>query len=97
MAILHSARPVSVAARPELTNGRRIGVLLSHGFTGSPDSMRAWGEHLAGLGYAVEIPRLPGHGTTWQEMNTTTYDDWYREAEGCFKTLAAACDASTRS
>lgn len=93
MAILHTAHPLSVAARPELTGGRRIGVVLSHGFTGSPDSMRAWGEHLAELGYAVEVPRLPGHGTTWQDMNTTTYDEWYREIERAFETLAASCDA----
>jgi len=54
-----------------------VGVLLSHGFTGSPRSMRPFGEHLAELGYGVAVPRLPGHGTTWQEMNTTGWPDWY--------------------
>ena len=93
MSIHPLADPFVADARPELTGGRRTGVLLSHGFTGSPYSVRAWGEHLAGLGHAVEVPRLPGHGTTWQEMNTTGWDDWYAEVERAFERLAAANDA----
>ena len=91
--MLPTAQPLSVAARPELTGGRRIGVLLSHGFTGSPGSMRAWGEHLAEKGYAVEVPRLPGHGTTWRDMNTTTWADWYGELTDVFERLAAENEA----
>lgn len=53
------------------------GVLLSHGFTGSPKSMRPFGEHLAAAGYGVAVPRLPGHGTDWREMNNTRWQDWY--------------------
>ncbi|MEV6412591.1 alpha/beta fold hydrolase [Kribbella sp. NPDC051718] len=53
------------------------GVLLSHGFTGSPRSLRPFAEHLAAEGYGVAVPRLPGHGTTWQEMNNTRWQDWY--------------------
>ncbi|MBB6626402.1 alpha/beta fold hydrolase [Nocardioides sp. KIGAM211] len=87
------AAPLSVAARPELTGGRSVGVLLSHGFTGSPFSMKPWGEHLAALGYAVEVPRLPGHGTTWQEMNTTRWEDWYAEVSRAFDKLSTENDA----
>ena len=65
----------------------RVGVLLSHGFTGSPASMKPWAEHLAAHGYAVSVPRLPGHGTTWQEMNKTTWADWYAEVERAFEAL----------
>ncbi|MGW7685732.1 alpha/beta hydrolase [Kribbella sp. NPDC054772] len=54
-----------------------VGVLLSHGFTGSPHSMRPFAEHLAAEGYGVAVPRLPGHGTSWQEMNKTGWPDWY--------------------
>jgi carboxylesterase len=54
--------------------------------------MRPWGEHLAAAGYAVEVPRLPGHGTTWQEMNTTSFDDWAAEVERVYADLAARCD-----
>jgi carboxylesterase len=54
-----------------------VGILLSHGFTGSPKSMRPFAEHLAAEGYGVALPRLPGHGTSWQEMNKTGWPDWY--------------------
>lgn len=86
--------PFSAPARPELTDHAttRVGVLLSHGFTGSPASMRPWAEFLAEQGYAVEVPLLPGHGTTWQEMNLTTWDDWYAEVSRSFDRLAASND-----
>lgn len=87
------ARPWSTPARPELTGGRRVAVLLSHGFTGSPASVRPWGEELGRRGYAVEVPRLPGHGTTWQEMNRTRWSDWYAEVAGAFDRLRAEHDA----
>lgn len=87
------ASPLTVAARPELTGGRKVGVLLSHGFTGQPASIKPWGEHLANLGYAVSVPRLPGHGTTWQECNTTTWADWYGELTRAFDALCLENDA----
>jgi len=93
MTIHPLASPLSVAARPELTGGRRVGVLLSHGFTGSPASMKPWGEYLADKGYAVEVPRLPGHGTRWQDLNKTTWADWYGELTRAFEKLSAENDA----
>lgn len=70
----------------------RTGVLLVHGFTGSPFSMRPWGEFLAAEGFAVRGPRLPGHGTTWQDCNTTTENDWLAEVHRSFDLLAEECD-----
>ena len=67
-------------------------MLLCHGFTGTPQSMRAWAEHLAGRGYTVRLPRLPGHGTTWQEMNRTRWQDWYAEVDAAFRELRERCD-----
>ena len=86
--------PLSIPARPEVTGTpqQRVGVLLSHGFTGSPASIRPWGEFLAMKGYGVEVPRLPGHGTTWQEMNDTTWEDWYAEVSRAFDKLLAEND-----
>lgn len=86
-------RPLTVPARPELTGGRRVAVLLSHGFTGSPASIRPWGEALAEQGYGVAVPLLPGHGTTWRECNTTTWQDWYAALGRCFDELAREHDA----
>lgn len=87
------AAPLSVAARPELTGGRRIGVLLSHGFTGSPASMKPWAEFLAEQGYAVEVPLLPGHGTTWQDLNTRRFADFYDTISTTFDKLRDENDA----
>ena len=86
------AEPFHADGRPDEVGGQRVGVLLSHGFTGSPASMVPWGRHLADRGFAVAVPRLPGHGTTWQEMNTTGWADWYGELERAFEKLRANCD-----
>lgn len=87
------AEPLTVPARPDLTGGRRIGVLLSHGFTGSPASVRPWGEYLGRLGYGVEVPRLPGHGTTWRDLNRYRFSAWYAEVVAAFDRLRAEHDA----
>ena len=92
MPIAPDAEPFHADATPRSEDGQRIGVLLSHGFTGSPKSMRPWAEHLAGLGYAVSVPRLPGHGTSWQELNKCRWADWYGEIQRSFDKLAANCD-----
>ena len=84
--------PLLPGAEPFAADGGSIGVLLSHGFTGSPQSLRPWAEHLAAAGYTVRLPRLPGHGTSWQEMNTTRWTDWYAEIERGYDELAARCD-----
>lgn len=93
MSVHPLASPLSIEARPDLTGGRRVGVLLSHGFTGQPASIRPWGEYLGEKGYGVEVPRLPGHGTSWQDLNTTTWADWYGEIERTFDKLCLDHDA----
>ena len=84
-----SVRP---GAEPFAHDGSDVGVLLVHGFTGSPQSMRPWGQALADKGYTVRVPRLPGHGTTWQEMNRTRWEDWYAEADRAFAELGTRCE-----
>jgi carboxylesterase len=68
------------------------GVLLVHGFTGSPMSMRPWGEHLAAAGLAVSCPLLPGHGTHWQDCNDSSHDQWTATVEEAFDALRADCE-----
>ncbi len=86
------AQPFAREAKPDLTGDRSIGVLLLHGFSGSPASMRPWANHLAGHGYAVEVPLLPGHGTRWQDLNRVSWTDWYAAAEAALDRLLADCD-----
>ena len=53
-----------------------IGILLIHGFTGSPWDLRPLGEALLARGFHVKAPLLPGHGTRWQDCNDSTHDRW---------------------
>ena len=70
----------------------RTGALLIHGFTGSPYSMRGLGEYLAENGLSVRGVRLPGHGTSWEDLNLKTADDWVQALDGEFRDFASAHD-----
>jgi carboxylesterase len=87
--VLPGAEPFDFAGSG--ANGR-TGVLLVHGFTGTPQSMRPWGEHLAEAGFTVRCPLLPGHGTRWQDANGSTHGQWTTAVEQAFDALAADCD-----
>lgn len=79
-------------AEPFRHAGGSVGAVLCHGFTGSPQSMRPWAERLAAAGLTVDLPRLPGHGTTWRDMGSTTSDDWLAEVDAAFARVSAVCD-----
>jgi carboxylesterase len=81
--------PVMPGAEAYAHEGGPTGVLLCHGFTGSPQSLRPWAEYLAKEGLGVSLPRLPGHGTTWQEMARTRWEDWFAEVDRAFDELQA--------
>jgi carboxylesterase len=66
-----------------------LGALVIHGFTGNPGSMRGVAEAFAAAGYNVELPRLPGHGTTVEDMLTTDWSMWTGEGEAAYQRLAA--------
>lgn len=86
-----TSAPVRPEAESYYGGAGPVGVLLCHGFTGSPQSLRGWAEHLAGEGFRVALPRLPGHGTSWQELNLTDWTDWYACVEREFSVLRAEC------
>lgn len=83
---------VAETAQPFHAGTGRVGVLFCHGFTGSPLSLREWAETTAAAGLRVALPRLPGHGTSWQEMNLTGWQDWYSAVEREFNDLRDNCD-----
>jgi len=68
------------------------GVLVLHGFTGSPQSVRPLALRLAEAGHSVEVPLLPGHGTKIEDMVPTRFDDWYRAAAAAYADLAGRCE-----
>ncbi len=79
------------AQNPFRHDGGDVGVLLCHGFTGSPASLRPWAERFAAEGFSVRLPLLPGHGTRWQELNATTFADWLGEVDSALSDLTARC------
>lgn len=86
--------PIIPGTEPYAADGDgRVGALLVHGFTGSPISMRPWGEHLAAAGLSVRVPLLPGHGTRWQDLNRTRWTDWYAAADRALDDLRRRCES----
>ncbi|MER5865614.1 alpha/beta fold hydrolase [Kitasatospora sp. NPDC002040] len=83
--------PLLPGAEPFRHRGGQVGVLFVHGFTGSPQSLRPWADAFVEAGYSVSLPLLPGHGTRWQDMQLTRWEDWYAEADRAFEELAAEC------
>ena len=83
--VMPGADPFSALGGPQ-------GALVLHGFTGNPQSMRGLAEALAGAGFTVELPRLPGHGTSVEDMATTSWEDWASAAEAAYLDLAARCE-----
>jgi len=83
--ILPGAEPFSAAGGPH-------GALVLHGFTGNPGSMRGIAEALAAAGFTVELPLLPGHGTSIEDMIPTGWNDWLGAAEAAYAGLAGRCE-----
>src|SRR4051812_4125862 len=82
---------VMKGAEPFSAKGGPGGVLVVHGFTGNPQSMRPLAQAFAAAGFTVELPLLPGHGTSLDDMIATTWDDWSGAAEAAYQELAARC------
>ncbi len=70
----------------------KTGVLMLHGFTGSPASIKPWALALHERGLSVSVPRLPGHGTHWSDLNKVSWQDWYETIEKEFLELKKKCD-----
>ncbi|MCE2647494.1 MAG: alpha/beta fold hydrolase [Streptomycetaceae bacterium] len=70
----------------------RIGIILVHGFTGSPASMRPWGEYLNSKGYTVRVPLLPGHGTKVEDLNTVKWQEWPAKVIFEIEQIQQSCD-----
>jgi carboxylesterase len=81
--------PALPACEPFRFDAGPVGVLLQHGFSGCPASMRPMGEWLAGQGFSVVGPRWPGHGTNWQDMGAHGWREWERTSDDALAELAS--------
>lgn len=84
--------PYTSDTAPFYAKGGPVGVVIGHGFAGSPRSVRPWGEHLARAGYTVSIPLLPGHGTCWADLETRNWQEWYGELKKAYEALLDECE-----
>lgn len=71
--------------------GNDIGVLISHGFMGTPQSVHFLGETLAEYGYTVYAPRLKGHGTHEEDLETCRHEEWFNSLEEGYEWLKLRC------
>lgn len=80
-----------VSALPRHLPGGDAGVLLLHGFTGTPRDLARLAEHLRSTGLTVSLPRLPGHGTNGMDFLQAGWRDWLRAAVDAWLDLRARC------
>ncbi len=78
-------------AEPFLLPGGKIGVVLVHGFTGSPKEMRKMAEALNQRGLTVLGLRLAGHATQPADMARTRWWDWLASVEDGMHLLSNSC------
>src|SRR5580704_6211348 len=84
--------PVREGAEPASYAGGPHGVLVIHGFTGSPQSVRPLADAIAAAGFAVELPLLPGHGTVIEDLLPLGWSDWSDAGESVYRDLVSRCD-----
>jgi len=83
--------PVLPGAESFFFKGNEIGILISHGFVGTPQSVSYLGEYLASKGFTVYGARLSGHGTHYEDMERCSYQDWIKSIEDGFSFLQQHC------
>lgn len=87
---MRSYNPQLDSIKKEGTNG--AGVLLIHGFTGTPDSMRPLANTLHQAGFSVSVPLLAGHGLTPEKCAVTHWQDWFETANQAYQELQTRFD-----
>ncbi|MBC8455997.1 alpha/beta fold hydrolase [bacterium] len=73
--------------QPISLKGNEAGILLLHGFTGSPYELKDLARFLHESGYSVEVPLLPGHGTKVENLNHIGWKEWKNAAENHLKLM----------
>jgi len=82
---------VGLADPFDLVGDDDVGAVCVHGFTGTPYEMRYLGDQLSRAGITVQAPRLPGHGTTIDELDRTRWQDWVEAVERAVDAMRARC------
>lgn len=75
----------------DLVGDHDVGVVLVHGFTGTPYEVRYLGDQLARAGFSVRAPLLPGHGTSLADLDATTWRQWTEAVERAVDAMRVRC------
>jgi len=78
-------------AEAQYRQGNDIGILILHGFMGTPQSVQFLSDKFASFGYTVLTPRIAGHGTNPYDLERFTYQDWFDSAEAGYQKLKENC------
>jgi carboxylesterase len=70
----------------------RVGVLVLHGFTGSPCSVQEAAGRFVEAGYTVALPLLTGHGRTPEALEGALWPDWTADVEKAYAWLVERTD-----
>lgn len=83
--------PIIPGAEPFGFDGGDDGLLMLHGFSGSPASLRPMGGWFAEQGLTVVGIRLPGHGTSLRDFARHPWPEWYEAVEAALDDLRGRC------
>lgn len=92
LSIKQNSTKVIAGAEPILYIGGKKGIVLLHGFLGSPYEMKFIAQKFIEHNFSVYVPRLPGHGTSLEDMASFSRKDWISEARNAYLKMAEMCD-----
>ncbi|MFB5662400.1 alpha/beta hydrolase [Alteribacillus sp. HJP-4] len=83
--------PIIKGAEPYFHHGNDIGILISHGFIGTPQSVLELACLFAEGGFTVYAPLLSGHGTDPEDLRKTSHKEWLEDIEEAYIYLQKRC------
>ncbi|MGW8194658.1 MAG: alpha/beta fold hydrolase [Desulforhopalus sp.] len=69
----------------------RLGLVLVHSYLAVPEEVRRLAAYLRRRGIWVYAPRLPGHGTSAEDLAARKYREWVEAVENGYVLLSTIC------
>lgn len=67
-------------------------MVLVHSYLAVPEEVKALARYLRKLGVWVCAPRLPGHGTSPEDLSERRYSEWVEAVENSYVLMSSICD-----
>lgn len=85
--------PILAGAESRAHPGRGpVGLLLIHGYTGTPASMAPLADAAVAADIPMELPLLAGHGYDVADLETVVWDDWMADVARAAERLGERTD-----